>query len=173
MTPFEKRLFECESVDLLGHLVLPLVGLYYNNFGSGYLKTYLTFSGKIVISASAVNVNFKYAQHPNYVLSFKEYGILYILFDFPKEFEQDMICIVQSKFNELSENAVKTITDKSYLGFNIRTVGGGRYTHPVLAALNKHPEALNLIENNSLDYKGELLPALDFQEDFVDLDTYI
>lgn len=173
MTQLEREIFQCQKIDLLGFLTLPFLKLVPQVFGGGYLKTYLTFSGKIVVAASTVNNDFKFYLHQDYLLSFQEEGKTYIVFNHPKQYESAIISIMDGSYSKLELSTILYIRDHSSLVEDVPVYGGGKYTHPIMGALRQKDFVKDTLKEHKLDYKGELLPPLNLYEDLIDLDTVI
>lgn len=173
MTDLEKRVFQCQKQDLLSYLVLPFLKISPETFGQDYLKTYLTFSGKIVVAAGTVRDNFKFWHHENYELSFRELDKIYVVFSHPKKYEESIILLMSGKYSLLPKPTIDQIKLYSGLTFRAPVYGGGSYTHPILSALLKEQSIKEKLKEYGFDYRGELLPELDLYEDLIDLDTVI
>lgn len=173
MTDLEKKFFQCQKQDLLSYLVLPMLKISPETFGQDYIKTYLTFSGKIVVAAGTVRDNFKFWLHENYELSFQELDKIYIVFSHPKKYEESIIHMMEGKYSRLPKSTVDQIKLFSGMSFKVPVYGGGTYTHPVLSSLLQDYSIIEKLKEIGLDYKGQYLPVLDLYEDLIDLDTVI
>lgn len=173
MTKLEKEIFQCHKQDFLSFLVLPFLKISPETIGKEYLKTYLTFSGKIVIAASTVRDNFKFWLHEEYQLSFRELDKIYIVFNHPKQYEESIISIMMGKYSTLPKSTLDHIKLYGGMPHNFPVYGGGKYTHPILSALLKDFSIKEKLKKAGLDYRGEFLPELNLYEDLIDLDTVI
>ena len=173
MTELEKQIFQCQKQDLLSYIALPLIKISPDLIGEGYFKTYLTFSGKIVITASTVRDHFKFYLHENYLLSFKEHDKIYLVFNHPKQYEEAIISILNGSYSQIPKEAIGMIKIYSGMKFNFPVYGGKKYTHPILSGILKENSIKMRLEQAELNYNGEFIPPLDLYEDLIDLDTVI
>lgn len=173
MTELEKEVFQCQKQDLLSYIALPLIKVSPDLIGEGYFRTYLTFSGKIVITASTVRDHFKFYLHEDYLLSFKEQDKIHIVFNHPKQYEEAIISILNGQYSKIPQNAIGAIKIYSGMKFNFPVYGGRKYTHPVLSGILKEKSINEKLEQVGLSYGEECLPPLHLYEDLIDLDTVI
>lgn len=173
MTELEKEIFQCQKQDLLSYLALPLIKVSPDLIGEGYFRTYLTFSGKIVVTASTVRDHFKFYLHENYLLSFEERDKIYIVFNHPKQYEKAILSILNGEYSKIPKESISTLKIYSGMKYNFPVYGGKTYTHPVLSGILKEDNLRVRLEKAGLSYGEEMIPPLHLYEDLIDLDTVI
>ena len=120
---------------VINYYVLPLVGLSRKDFGDNFVTT------KVNRIGTKVFVQVKEDIYPTFVYKnkIKQGNILYLYYNVPKKFTQDVQYIIKGSYSKITKKAKKKIIRNSGLAFNKKLKKGYERTSKLLYALIKDP----------------------------------
>lgn len=159
------------------YLALPLLEFSRHKFGTdNFLNAYITVNAQIGVLVRAIDaVPWNFWEHECYRTDMPLYDGILILFKPPKEFEQDMLHLLDSRYSKLSIQSLERIEDYSGLPINFPSKGEV-ITHRLIKAIRLDPN----VRTELAGYLGatipedfELEPKLRDQDILYDVDTDI
>lgn len=182
MEKMEKLKFYVRSVtdkdNYANYFVLPLLSLTRRSFGADhFINCYTTVNGKIAVllKPSATISEIAY-NHPNYLTDFTYKDNLMLLYSCPKEFEDDLVQFMSSKFSRMSDEAKALIFKFSGLSIDFPNKHGIPVSSRLIQVLRRDGHLRDFINkefNTELGPEDELEPLLREQDILYDIDADI
>ena len=160
------------------YLLLPLLELSKYSFGKGnFMNSYVTINAQIGVLVREIDdVPWNFWEHINYRTDMPLYDGTLILFKPSVFFEPDVVAVLDSKYSQLSVDAMGMIRDYSGLVMDFKTKEGNILTHQLIKAIRQDKEVRTLLAeylNESITEDMELEPPLREQDILYDVDTDI
>lgn len=145
---------------ILNYYVLPLAGLSRKDFGDNFVTTKINRIGTRVFVQVKVDIYPSFA----YKNKIKQGDILYLYYNIPKKFKQDVQYIIKGSYSKITKKAKKKIVRDSGLAFNVKLKEGYERTSKLLYALIKSPILIDYyfdqLASNIPKYDQKLYKAL-------------
>lgn len=160
------------------YLALPFLELSKYSFGEdNFMNSYVTVNANIGVLVRNIDaIPWNFWEHIHYRTDMPLYDGELILFKCPKNFEQDMLYLLDSKFSKLSCAAVETYKDYSGMAVDFRNKDGELVSHRLILAMRGDTDVRTQLGEHlgcEIPASMELEPSLRDQDILYDVDTDI
>lgn len=168
-----------ERENYATYFALPFLKLSKYSFGDGnFINGYITINGRIGALVRNINeIGWAFERHKYYVTDIPYYDGYLILFKCPSELEKDMLCLLESKYSQFSDQAKALIKEYSGLHVDFWQKDGSLFTSRLYSqAIRKDSGWKSILEERlgiRLPDNAELEPELREQDILYDVDTDI
>lgn len=160
------------------YLALPFLELSRYSFGEGnFMNSYITVNANIAVLVRNIDaVPWNFWEHIHYRTDMPLYDGELILFKCPRNFEQDMLWLLDSKFSKFSPAAIEAFEDYSGMAVNFKGKDGEIVSHRLIMAIQQDSRVRTQLGEHlgcEIPEGMELEPALRDQDILYDVDTDI